>query len=211
MSIEQDNSTKETVSSKEENIHDNFHDCHDTNQPLSDQEIQSDSAESDREEDLYEKRSQNEASEEGSDPFEGQKDSMENSEGNEDDDEAKDQEISDPLEHELIHESHGKDEKACDFTKDQGTLITPLTCTYHRGKRDVFAASKRQRAISPPAIKHKDKGKEKMDKGEQHVKVRRSKRIKRTSQGPQFIDLDNDNEDKEMNTRLLLLEKDAQL
>ena len=50
-----------------------------------------------------------------------------------------------------------------------------------------------------------------MDKGEQQVKVRRSKRIKRTSQGPQFIDLDSDNEDKEMNTRLLLLEKYAQL
>ena len=73
----------------------------------------------------------------------------------------------------------------------------------------MFAAPKRKRAISPLAIKHKEKGKENMDKGEKHVKVRRSKRIKRTSQRPQFIDLDSDHEDKEMNTRLLLLEKDA--
>ena len=35
--------------------------------------------------------------------------------------------------------------------------------------------------------------------------------IKRTSQGPQFIDLDSDNEDKEMTTRLLLMDKDAKL
>ena len=91
---------------------------------------------------------------------------MESSEGNEDDDEAKYQEISDPMEHEVTHESHDKDENDCDFTKDQGTLITPLTCTYHKGKRDVFAASKRLRAISPLAIKHKDKGKAKMDRGE---------------------------------------------
>ena len=80
---------------------------------------------------------------------------MENSEGNEDDNEAQCQEINDLMEHEVTHESHDKDEKACDFIKDQGTLITPLTCTYHRGKRDVFSASKRKRAISPPAIKHK--------------------------------------------------------
>lgn len=50
-----------------------------------------------------------------------------------------------------------------------------------------------------------------MEKGEQQVRVSRSKRIKRTSQGPQFIDLDSDTEDKEMNTKFLLLEKDAQL
>ena len=50
-----------------------------------------------------------------------------------------------------------------------------------------------------------------MEKGEKQFKVRRSKRIKRTSQGPTFIDLDSHTEDKEMNTRLLLLEKDAQL
>lgn len=70
------------------------------------------------------------------------------------------------MEHEVTRESNEKDEKACDSTKDQGTLITPLTCTYHRGKRDVFAASKSQRAISPLTIKHKDKGKQNMDKGE---------------------------------------------
>ena len=50
-----------------------------------------------------------------------------------------------------------------------------------------------------------------MDKGEQKVQVRRSKRIKNISQGSQFIDLDSDNEDQEMRTRLILLEKDAQL
>ena len=50
-----------------------------------------------------------------------------------------------------------------------------------------------------------------MDKGEQKVQVRRSKSIKKTSQGSQFIDLDSDNEDQEMKTRLLLLEKYAQL
>ena len=71
------------------------------------------------------------------------------------------------MEHEVTHEIHEKDEKSCDFIKAQGTLITPLTRTYHRGKRDVLAASKRQRAISPLAIKQKDKGKEKMEKGEQ--------------------------------------------
>ena len=112
------------------------------------------------------------------------------------------------MEHEVTHESHEKDEKACDTSKGKNTLIHPLTCIYHKSIRDVFSSSKRQRAISPPAIKHQEKGKEKMDKGEQ-VNVRRSKRIKRTSQGPQFIDLDSDNEDQEMNTRLLLLDKDT--
>ena len=137
--------------------------------------------------------------------------SEENCEERKDVDEVEGQEISDPMEYEVTHESHEKDENYCDFIKDQSTLITPLTCTYHRGKIDVFSASKRQRAISHLAIKHKDKGKENMDKGEQKVKVRRSKIIKRTSQGPQFIDLDNDNEDKEMTTRLLLLDKDTKL
>ena len=50
-----------------------------------------------------------------------------------------------------------------------------------------------------------------MEKGEEQVKVRRSKRIKKATQEPQFIDLDSDNEDKEMTTRLLLSDKDAQL
>ena len=40
--------------------------------------------------------------------------------------------------------------------------------------------------------------------------MRRSKRIRKTHQEPQFIDLDSDNEDKE-STRLLLLTKDAQI
>ena len=161
--------------------HDSCHDCHEKTQPLNDHETQYDSAESDREEDLSEGQRKNEASEESSDQFEGQKDSMEKSEGNEDDNEAQGQEISYLMEHEVTHESHDKDEKACDFTKDQGTLITPLTCTYHKGKRDVFAASKRKRTISPTAIKQKDDGKENMEKCEQQVKVRRSKRIKNTS------------------------------
>ena len=42
-------------------------------------------------------------------------------------------------------------------------------------------------------------------------KVRRSNRGEETTQEPQFIDLDSDNEDKEMTTRLLLLPKDAQV
>ena len=41
--------------------------------------------------------------------------------------------------------------------------------------------------------------------------MRRSKRFKKSTQEPQFIDLDSDNEDKEMTTRLLLLTKVAQL
>ena len=48
-----------------------------------------------------------------------------------------------------------------------------------------------------------------MERSEQQVKARRSKRIKKTTQEPQFIDLDSENEDKEMITRLLLSTKDA--
>ena len=136
-------------------------------------ENQSDSVGNDKEEDLNEKQSQSEASEEGNDPFEGQSDSVENNEEDIDDDDGKDQEISDQMGHEVTHEGHSKNERACDITTYQGndgntskTIITPLKCTYHRGKRDVFAASKRQRAISPPAIKPKEKGKERLDKGE---------------------------------------------
>ena len=50
-----------------------------------------------------------------------------------------------------------------------------------------------------------------MERSEQQVKARRSKRIKKTTQEPQFIDLDSENEEKEMTTKLLLLDKDAQL
>ena len=50
-----------------------------------------------------------------------------------------------------------------------------------------------------------------MENVEQRVQVRRSKRIKKTSQGPLFVDLGNENEDQEMSNKLLLLEKDAQL
>lgn len=71
------------------------------------------------------------------------------------------------MEHQVTREIHDKYVKACGTSKGKNTIINPLTCTYHRGRRDVFATSKRQRAISPPAIKHQDKGKGKMDKGEQ--------------------------------------------
>ena len=53
--IDQDSGTNEIVSYEQGNSHDSHdscHDCHDTNQPLNDQEIQSDSEKSDREEDL---------------------------------------------------------------------------------------------------------------------------------------------------------------
>ena len=50
--------------------------------------------------------------------------------------------------------------------KTKAMMETPLTCTYHRGKRDVFVASKRQRAISSPAIKPKDKAKGNMERSE---------------------------------------------
>ena len=75
----------------------------------------------------------------------------------------------------------------------------------------MFAASKRQRAISSQTAKTMDKGKEKVEKVEQKVQVRRRKRIKNTSQGPLFVDLDSDNEDQEMSTKFLLIDKDAQL
>ena len=118
----------------------------------------------------------------------------------------------------MIDGDHSKDKGVDDNTKGHNqdkdttkTIITPLTCTYHRGKRDVFAALKRKRATSSLAIKTLDKGNENMERGEKQVRVRRSKRIKKTTQEPQFIDLDSDNEDKEMTTRLLLLTKYAQL
>lgn len=88
-------------------------------------------------------------------------------------------------------------------------IIAPLSCTYHRGKRDVFATSKRQRSIPSQNTKALDKGKEKMKSVEQKAPVRRSKRIKNASQGPLFVDLDSDNEDQGMHTKLLLLEKYA--
>ena len=115
------------------------------------------------------------------------------------------------MDHQVTHESHDKDEKSCGTSKGQNTIISPLTYTYHRGRRYVFVASKRKNSISPPSIKHQDKGNGNMDKGEQKVQVRRIKRIKNTSQGPQFIDLDSENEDQELKTRLLLLEKYGQL
>ena len=75
----------------------------------------------------------------------------------------------------------------------------------------MFAASKRQRAISSKNTKELDKGKEKMKSVEKKTQVRRRKRIKNASQEPLFVDLDSDNEDQEMSTKLLILEKDAQL
>ena len=41
--------------------------------------------------------------------------------------------------------------------------------------------------------------------------MRRSKRIKKNIQGPEFIDLDSYKEDEEMTTKMLLLDKDAQI
>ena len=89
------------------------------------------------------------------------------------------------------------------------SITTPHICTYYRGQRDVFAASKRQGAISSQAIKGVDKGKKKIERNEKQGKVRRSKRLKKTNQGPEFIDLDSDEHDEEMTTKMLLLEKDA--
>lgn len=43
---------------------------------------------------------------------------MEDTKDNNDAD-AKDQESSDPMEHEVTHESHSKNEKACDITNNQ--------------------------------------------------------------------------------------------
>ena len=74
----------------------------------------------------------------------------------------------------------------------------------------MFAASKRKRAISPQAIKIVDKGKKKVGNIEQQGKVR-SKRLNKTTQGPEFINLDNDEQDEEMTTKMFLLEKDAQI
>ena len=68
-----------------------------------------------------------------------------------------------------------------------------------------------QGAISSQAIKGVDKGKKKIEINEQKEKVRRSKRLKKTTQGPEFIDLDSDEQDEEMTNKMLLLEKDAQI
>ena len=58
----------------------------------------------------------------------------------------------------------------------------------------------------PPSSTQKlDKGKQKMEKGE------RGKRSRQTKQKPQFIDLDSDNEDEEMTTRILFKRKYAQI
>ena len=109
-------------------------------------------------------------------------------------------------------EANGNDEgQSNDENIVKTTIITPHTCTYYRGQRDVFATSKRQRAISPQAIKTMDKGKKKVGNIEQQGKVRRSKRLKKTTQGPEFINLDSDEQDEEMTTKMLLLEKYAQI
>ena len=84
-SSNEDNSTDETDHDEQGNSHhshDSCHNYHDTNQLLNDQGIHSDSAESDREEDLYEKQSQNEASGEDNDQFESQEEIKSSKGGN---------------------------------------------------------------------------------------------------------------------------------
>jgi len=43
-------------------------------------------------------------------------------------------------------------------------IITPFPCTYQRGSRHVFAASKRQETLSPTSTPGLDKGKEEVGK-----------------------------------------------
>ena len=120
-------------------------------------------------------------------------------------------EISDQIEHVISKEDHDKGKGDDDNTKGHShdedttkTSITPLTCTYQRGSRQVFAASKRQGTLSSTSAQRLDNGMENMGKG------KKGKKGKKTTQNPRCIDLDNDNEDKEMATRLLLQTKDAQ-
>ena len=147
--------------------------AHDTNQSLNDNENESDSAGNDEEKNTNEEQGQSETSEEAVDQIKGQCGSIEGSEENEDDNDAEGQDNSDQTEHKMVDGEHRKDKGVDDNTKGHSqdkdttkTIITPLTCTYHRGTRDVFAASKRQRAISSPTIKPLDKGKENMERGE---------------------------------------------
>ena len=95
----------------------------------------------------------------------------------------------------------GKDQSN-DEDRIRTSFTPPHTCTYYRGPRSVFVASKRQGADFSQAIQTIDKGK---------IKLRRSKRLRKTTQGPEFIDLDSDEQDEEMTTKMLLLEKDAQI
>ena len=85
--------------------------------------------------------------------------------------------------HEVIDRDHSKDKGTNDNTKghnqDKDTtksIITPLTCTYHKGTRQVFFASKRKGALPFASTPKLDKGKENMEKGKHQVKVRISKR-----------------------------------
>ena len=59
--------------------------------------------------------------------------------------------------------------------------------------------------MPPSSTQKPNKGKQNMEKGE------KGNRGKQTKQKPQFIDLDSDNEDEEMATRILLQRKDAQI
>ena len=80
-----------------------------------------------------------------------------------------------------------------------------LPLTYQRGSRQVFSASKRQGTLPSTLAQRLDKGKEKTKKD------KKFKGGKKTTQKPQFIDLDSDNEDEEVAARLLLQSKDAQI
>ena len=90
------------------------------------------------------------------------------------------------------------------------SITIPHICTYYRGQRYVFAASKRQGTVSSQAMKGVNEGKKKIERNDQQENLRRSKRLKKTTQGPEFIDLDSDEQDEEMTTKMLLLEKYAQ-
>ena len=87
----------------------------------------------------------------------------------------------------------------------QMKLIKPFPLTYQRGERHVFAAFKGQGTMPSSSAQRLDKGKEKL-KGDN-----KGKGGKKTTQKPQFIDLDSDNEDEEVATRLLLQSKDAKI
>ena len=84
-------------------------------------------------------------------------------------------------------------------------LIKTFPLTYQRGERHVFVAFKGQGTMPSSSAQRLDKGKEKL-KGDN-----KGKGGKQTTQKPQFIDLDSDNEDEEVATRLLLQSKDAQI
>ena len=66
--------------------------------------------------------------------------------------------ISPSMTKKIQSEASAKDIKQAKGQNDDSTafetsIISPLTCTYHRGRRNVFAASKRKRAITSQTTK----------------------------------------------------------